>query len=241
MVKFGEIMGKVKQRNWLIVITILMVISSGIVLLISMQEKLGFNTCAYGENTYITGQNIPNFNGLDDCYCAKDGSVKCGNMSEGISYSSFSSTGLSFSSRFLNYLEKEKVENNITPIDVNYTSNIFSLILEREVLCGDNSKSPVQVGFYKIEGGNLVVTVMTNRDPELYSMVCKVENTINVNDINLDIKDTFKIYYQDELGYRYDLKVCSSNGKLYNSGDMLEIEGSPTVCYCDDGVIECGD
>jgi hypothetical protein len=239
MVKFGEIMGKVKQKNWLIIITILMVISSGVVLFISLREKIGFKTCAYGENVYIPGQNIPNFNGLEDCYCAKDGSVKCGNSSDVISYSSFSSSGLFFSSRFLNYLEKEKVENNIIPMDVNYNSDKFSLIFEREVLCGDNSLAPVQIGFYKIEEGNLIVTVMTNRDPELYSMVCKVENTIAVDGINLDVKDTFKIYYQDEYGYRYDLKVCPSNGKLYNSGDMLEVQGSSNICYCDEGVIKC--
>lgn len=241
MVKFGEIMERVKQRNWLIIITILMVISSIVVLFISMRGKLGFKTCAYGESVYIPGQNIPNFNGLDDCYCAKDGSVKCGNSSDVISYSSFSSAGLFFSSRFLNYLEKEKVENNITPMNVNYTNNKFSIIFEREVLCGENSQSPVQIGFYKIEGENLIVTIMTNKDPELYSMVCKVENTIAIDSINLDIKDTFKIYYQDEYGYRYDLKVCPSNGKLYNSGDMLEIQESSNICYCEDGAIKCED
>lgn len=234
-------MGKIKQKNWLIGITILMVISSGIVLLISMREKLGFKSCAYGDLVYISGQNIPEYNGLDNCYCSKDGSVQCGNMSDSISYSSFSSKGLMFSTRYLNYLDKEEVEDNIVSVDAGYISNNLTLVFEREVLCGTNFEPPVQVGFYKVEDGNLVVTVMTNRDPALYSRVCKVEDTFSIQDIEIPMEEGFKVYYQDELGYRYDLKVCAYKGKLFNNEAIMQTEEHTTPCMCSDGEIECTD
>mgnify|MGYP001224308997 FL=1 len=171
-----SVMGKLKQNNWLVVITIFLVVSSVIALSISMRKSLGFGTCAYDEEIYLSGQLIPNYNGRTDCYCSKNGSVQCNSDSSLISLENYSSTGLKYFSSFLNYLDKEELDtDNIKAVDVGYTSGVLTVVIEREAMCGQEQESPVQVGFYKYSENDLTLTVLTNRDPSFYSKVCKID------------------------------------------------------------------
>lgn len=234
-----SVMGKLKQNNWLVVITIFLVVSSVIALSISMRKSLGFGTCAYEEDIYLSGQLIPNYNGRTDCYCSKSGSVQCNTDSTLISLENYSSTGLKYFSSFLNYLDKEELDtDNIQAVDVGYTSGILSVVVEREAMCGQEQESPIQVGFYKYLENDLTLTVLTNRDTSFYNKICKIDGKFVLEKEDLSLTDDFKLHYQNDLGQIFDLGVCVYKEKLYGNGDVLQSEAGKT-CSCNFGTIEC--
>lgn len=233
-------MGKLKQKNWLLIITILLVVSSVVALSISMRKSLGFRTCAYDEEIYLSGQQIPNYNGRSDCYCSRDGKVQCNSDDTLISFKDYSSSGLKYFSNFLNYLEKESVSSDyVQAVDVDYTEGVLSVVIEREAMCGDEQETPVQVGFYKLEENDLTLTILTNRDPSSYNKVCKIDGKFVLESEDLSLKEDSKLYFQNDLGKIFDLGVCVYNDKLYGNGDVLQSAEENKACSCNFGTIEC--
>jgi len=234
-----SVMGKLKQKNWLVIITIFLVVSSVIALSISMRKSLGFGTCAYDEDIYLSGQSIPNYNGRSDCYCSKNGSVQCNTDNSLISLENYSSTGLKYFSSFLNYLNKDELDtNNIQAVDVGYTAGVLSVVIEREAMCGAEQESPVQVGFYKYNENDLTLTVLTNRDVSFYNKVCKIDGKFVLEKEDLFLTDDFKLHFQNDLGKMFDLGVCVYDGKLYGNKDILQSKGG-SACMCNFGTVEC--
>ena len=232
-------MGKLKQKNWLVVITIFLVLSSVIALSVSMRKSLGFGTCAYDEDIYLSGQSIPNYNGRADCYCSKNGSVQCNTDNSLISLENYSSAGLKYYSGFLNYLNKDELDtNNIQAVDVGYTSGVLSVVIEREAMCGEEQESPVQVGFYKYIENDLTLTVLTNRDTSFYNKVCKIDGKFVLEKEDLILTDDFKLHFQNDLGKMFDLGVCVYSSKLYSNGDILQSKDGK-ACTCLSSVVEC--
>lgn len=233
-------MGKLKQKNWLLIITIFLVVSSVIALSISMRKSLGFGTCAYDKEIYLSGQQIPNYNGRSDCYCSREGKVQCNTDETLISFEDYSSSGLKYFSSFLNYLEKESVSSDyVQAVDVGYTQGVLSVVIEREAMCGDEQETPIQVGFYKLAENDLTLTVLTNRDPSFYNRVCKIDGKFVLEKEGLSLKEDFKLYFQNDLGKIFDLGVCVYNGKLYGNGDVLQSVEGDKACSCNSGVVEC--
>ncbi len=233
-------MGKVKQRNWLIIITIFLVIVSSVGLLLSVQQKLSFNSCAYGDEIYRSGEDVPGYNGKGSCLCNSDGTIKCDEDGNSLAYSSFSSANLKFSYKYLNLLNTSSVsEENLQPGKASYTNGKINISLERDVLCGEDGAAPTQSGFYQLSENELRLTIMTNKDSSLYALPCKIEDSFEISNQDLVLKDNFQVYYQSEDGSLSNLGTCVYDGKLYGDQEAFKSTASQSVCLCDFGVVAC--
>lgn len=232
-------MGKLKQNNWLVVITIFLVVSSVIALVVSTRKSLGFGTCAFNENIYLAGQLIPNYNGREDCYCSKKGTIQCNKDNTILSLEDYTSTNLKYFSNFLNYLDEEEIDtDNIKAVDIGYTEGKLSVVIEREGMCGQEQEIPVQVGFYKYSENKLTLTILTNQDSSIYNRVCKINGKFILTKEDFTLTEDFKLYFQNDLGHIFDLGVCVYNKKLYGEGDIFQSE-SGNACSCNYGMVEC--
>lgn len=235
-------MPKVKQRNWLLLITVLLLIGSGIVLFINAQRNLGIGVCYHNDVEYLQGDVVPNYKEGTDCHCAISGKIVCESDSIGMSYETFSSAGLTFSYGFQNFLEKESPDlTRIYLSDINQNADSLEIILEREALCDEAGLAPVQVGMYEKNTDNLVLTTITNRDESLYSRVCVVENKFDVTNIDLSGVESYSVLYQGEGGELYDLKVCYFNNKLYAKGEVFKDSEKNRLCTCEGPELSCED
>lgn len=233
-------MGKVRQRNWLIIITVFLVIVSGIGLLLSVQKKLSFNSCAYGDEVYRSGENVPDYNGRSSCLCNSNGSIDCGDNNDSLSYSNFSSDNLQFSYKYLNLLDETSLSNeNIQPGKASFVNGTFTISFERNVMCTSDGVAPTQSGFYQLSSNELRLTIMTNKDTSQYVSPCKIENTFVISNRNVSLSDTFQAYYQSEEGELSSLGVCVANGSLYGNQEAFKTTGSSKVCLCNFGVVTC--
>lgn len=241
--KYGKIvtaMAKVKQRNWLLLITVLLLIGSGIVLFINAQKNLGLGVCYYNDMEYYQGDLVSNYEGGSDCYCSITGDIVCESDSVGMTYETFSSSNLAFSYKFQNFLEKANPDlTRFTLSDVSQNDGGLEIILEREALCSEEGSAPTQVGMYEKNADSLVLTTITNRDEALYSRVCVIENTFNISQVDITDAKSYSLLYQGEGGQLYDLKACYSNGKLYASGEVFKDSKGEKLCTCEGPEISC--
>lgn len=242
MVEYDPIMGKIKQRNWLIIITIFLVIVSGIGLFVSIQQKLSFNSCAYGEDVYRSGEQVPEFNGEQECTCNSDGSIKCGTESDGIVYTGYSSSNLRFSYSYINLLDSGAIlDSDITPLDASYSDGILKISFERDVLCSSDEIAPAQSGFYQLSSDALRLTIMTNIDTTKYTSPCKISNTFEITDSNITFNDDFQIYYESDSGEFLSLGACVYKGVLHGDQDVFKDKDISSVCLCNTGNVTCKD
>jgi hypothetical protein len=234
------VMGKVKQRNWLLIITIFLLLASALVLFVTTRNKIGVGVCIYDNVEYQQGQQIPNYEGRDDCLCTWSGGVVCEREESTMSYENFSSEGLQFTYSFRNFLEKESPDlSRVVLSDLNHSENTVEVIIEREVLCGQEGLAPVQTAMYKLEEDSLTFTTVTNRNEELYGEVCLIGNSFVVEGVDLSEKSEYFLYYQNDSGQTFKLKSCFVNGKLYGEGDVFKDAGSNMLCTCEASGVEC--
>lgn len=233
-------MGKVKQRNWLIIITIFLVIVSGLGLFLSMRQKLSFNSCAYGEEIYKSGDEVPNYSGRSDCTCNSDGTIKCGSDTSTSGYDGFSSTNLSFTYSYLNLLDSSSImkENPISS-GASYINGTLIVKFERNVLCASNSSVPAQSGFYQISTSMLKLMIMTNKDTSQYTYPCRIEDVFKITGLDMALDNGFQVYYQNENGESINLGACIYNNVLYGDQEAFKSQDSTSVCLCNSGKISC--
>lgn len=234
-------MAKVIQRNWLLIITGLLVISLLVVLLITVDEKTDLGRCSFGGIDYRKGDFVQNYKANTQCYCLGSNKIKCDDQNDfSISYSTFSTESLLFSYTYQNYLEKEEPDyTRVLPVDLNQTSEYLEIILEREALCGDNDLAPSQVGFYEFRGNSLILTTMTNRDVKLYDRTCLIANVFKIYSKVPEIQEGFSVLYQNELGQLFDLNVCYYGEKLFSTGDSFKHLTQNKICSCEQGSVIC--
>ncbi len=234
-------MGKVVQRNWLLIITGLLVISSFLVFCLTIEERSSLNRCTYGGIVYKKGDLVKNYKANDDCYCTGSDKIQCENEDDfSISYATFSTENLSFSYLYLNYLEVSEPDyTRIISNDVNHDDESLEVFLERESLCGENDLAPSQVGFYEFRDNSLILTTMTNRDTALYTRPCVISNTFVIHRSDFDFQEGFSVLYQNEKGQLFDLNACYYGSKLYASGDSFKHVSENKVCSCDMGSVIC--
>jgi len=238
VVEYDPIMGKVKQRNWLILITIFLVIVSGAGLFVSIRQKLSFNSCAYGEGMYKSGENVPNFNGEQECVCNPDGSIKCGDDTEGVVYTGYSSSNLKFSYSYINMIDEESsVSNTIVPLDASYINGILKVSFERNALCSEEEEVSAQSGFYQLSSNAMRLTIMTSADTSKYFLPCKIANTFEVTDPGISFGEDFQIYYESESGEFLSMGACVYNSVLHADQDVFK-DGT-SVCLCNTGNVTC--
>jgi len=233
-------MGKIKQRNWLIIITVFLVIVSGAGLLLSIQQKLSFNSCAYGENVYKSGDDIPAYNGRDECKCNADGTIKCGENTDELTYSGYSSQNLKFTYEYINLLSSETVmQTKVTSDSASYIEGVLKVSFERNVLCTSDGIAPTQSGFYQVSPQDLKLTIMTNVDTSRYVSPCKISNNFEISGLNITLDSKFQIYYQSDGGILESLGVCVQDNTLYGDEEVFKSKTSTSVCICNAGVVNC--
>jgi hypothetical protein len=233
-------MGKIKQRNWLIIITVFLVIVSGVGLFLSIQQKLSFNSCAYGENVYRSGEDIPAYNGRSECKCNADGTIKCSDNTDELAYSGYSSQNLKFTYKYLNLLsEGVLTQEKVTSDSASYINGVLKISFERNVLCSEDEIAPTQSGFYQLSAEDLKLTIMTNVDATKYVKPCKISNSFEISGLNQTLDDNFQIYYQSDDGKLESLGACVQNGTLYGDQEVFKSKTSSAVCICNTGAISC--
>lgn len=233
-------MGKIKQRNWLIIITIFLVTVSGAGLFLSIQQKLSFNSCAYGENVYRSGDDIPAYNGRSECKCNADGTIKCGEDTEELTYSGYSSQNLKFTYEYINLLSKEtSMQSTVTSDSASYKDGVLKVSFERNVLCTSDGIAPTQSGFYLVSPQDLKLNIMTNVDNTKYVSPCKISNSFEISGLNITLDDKFQIYYQSEGGILQSLGACVQDNTLYGDQEVFKSKTSSSVCICNAGTVSC--
>jgi len=233
-------MGKIKQRNWLIIITIFLVIVSGAGLFLSIQQKLSFNSCAYGENVYRSGDEIPAYNGRDECKCNADGTIKCSDNTDELTYSGYSSQNLKFSYQYINLLtDQALLQEEAKSNSASYINGVLKVNLERNVLCTNDEIAPTQSGFYQLSSSDLKLTIMTNTDVTKYATPCKILNSFEISGLDIALGDDFQIYYQSDNGNLESLGVCVQDNILYGDQEVFKSKTSSSVCICNTGVVSC--
>jgi len=233
-------MGKVKQKNWLLLITFCLLIASVVLFFVNNRKNLGLGECSYEGVEYLEGERILNYEGRNDCYCSKGGKILCESEQAGMTYESFSSSSLSFSYSFINYLEKSNPDlNKISLQDIDQKDGSIKFTLHREALCGENELAPAQVGMYKGEDDSLIFTTITNRDESLYSRVCVISNDFQISNFSIGDVENFTLLYQGESGQIYDLNACFVKGKLYTKGEVFRDSEKQELCTCEGSNISC--
>jgi hypothetical protein len=234
------VMAKVKERNWLLLITGLLVLASAVFLLTTKREEIGLGICRYNGVEYLEGELVSSYEGGSDCYCSWTGEIVCQEDEVGMSYDGFVNQGLSFSYSFKNFLDKPVVDlAKVVVADINYRGNSLQIVLEKEALCGELSEAPVQTAMYKFQEDGLVLTTITNRDESIYTRVCLIGNTFEIEDVDLSEKSEYYLYYQNDKGQIFDLEACFTNNRLYAKGDVFKNSQEGLLCTCNGPDIEC--
>jgi len=233
-------MGKTKQRNWLLIITGVLLISTILVLFISTKRELGIGVCFYDGITYEQNQTVPNYQGRNDCYCSWSGEIVCEEQNFTVNYESFTTDGLLFRYDFRNFLDKVEPEYfKITLSDINYREEGLEMIIEREVLCTETSLVPTQLGMYELGENSVVLTSITSIDEMIHTNVCVISNTFLIANIDTSKKDEYSIMYQNEKGQLFDLNTCFVNGRLYAPEDVFKDSLANMLCTCEGPEVEC--
>ena len=234
-------MSKHTQKNWLLIITGLLLISSGFILYFSMKEQFGFGLCAYNGITYRSGDIISDSG--ESCFCNKYGRLEC--LSEDDSkdngFSDFISTDLNFYYKFINLLDKSNADStNVDIKDIVMKDSKLIVILEREALCTNDNVAPVTVGFYNYAKDSLTLTTMTNKDT-IYTKPCLVENTYEITSLKSELSDNFNIYYKTESLDLLNLHICIEGQRAFVDGDVFKSNDGKMICTCDDSQVVCND
>jgi len=233
-------MAKVKQRNWLLLITFVLVISSLVVLFTTLQREQETNVCVYKGIEYSVNDPVAEYEGGRDCICSSSGDIVCKEEELGMSYEDFVNENMSFTYSFRNYLDKDQPDLvDVKLVDIQYDGSLLRIVIEREELCGDFNETPTQVGMYKLEEEGIVLTAITGRDESIYNRVCLIGNIFEIQSITLADKSGFSISYQNDLGNMTDFRVCLANGNIYTSGDVFKDLESGNICTCLGPEVNC--
>lgn len=234
-------MRKTSQKNWLMILTFFLLISSGVLAYISLEQKLGFKTCSYNGVDYDSGDIVPDYKESQNCVCMDGGEIECSNtdLSQIDSLSNFTSSDLTFSYSFINLLEKDVADfENMEIAEVKVEDSKLLVSVNRESLCTADQDAPVAVGFYNYTNNILKLTTLTNRDV-VYTEPCLVENKFEIASVQNSFSDDFQVYFQTEEGQLFNLNVCVDDNRVFSDGDVFQSEKYNSVCTCDQGTISC--
>ncbi len=215
--------------NWLVVITLFLFFSSLGVFLIYIQDNLVNRQCAYGDDL---GNN---------CVCNSDGEKICDTqIVQTTNVSEFTSKDLIYTFDFLNLTDSNNPPTEkIKFIDISRVDESLKVIIEIDSMCNqDNIVSP-QIGFYKLDNQNLLLTVVSNLTDPSFNLPCRSENIFVVDGFKLDVEETFKVQFQDEFESVYQADTCIYNGYIRNDGDIYKSQNGEQICKCDAGTTVC--
>ena len=233
-------MAKVRQRNWLLIITGLLFVTSIALLVFTTKKKMGIGVCYHNDLMYEQNQLIPDYERGSDCYCAWSGEIVCKDTERSFSYEDFSSEGLMFSYTFRNLLEKTSPDfSKVFLADINYKDGVIDIILEREVFCTEEGQVPTQIGMYEKRDDSMILTTVTNIDESIYNRSCIILNNFSLTSLNFSKSDSPIIYYQNESGLLLDLKSCYVGGRFYAPGVVFRDLNEEKLCTCNGPEYDC--
>ncbi|MFA7628235.1 MAG: hypothetical protein WCY37_02370 [Candidatus Dojkabacteria bacterium] len=233
-------MAKIKQRNWLLLITFVLVLSSLGILFAMLQRNLGIGFCVYEGVEYSVNDPVPEYSGGEDCVCSNSGEIVCNGEELSMSYEDFANEEMVFTYSFRNYLDKDQPDLvGAELVDIQYKEGLLRVVMERESLCGDFNEAPVQAGMYKLEEEEIVFTAITNRDESMYSRVCLIGNTFEIQNVSIADKPRFSVSYQNDQGNMTNFRICLANGNIYSNGDVFKDSESNSICTCLGPEVEC--
>jgi hypothetical protein len=233
-------MAKIKQRNWLLLITFVLVLSSVGILFAMLQRDLGIGFCVYDGIEYSVNDPVPEYKNGRDCICSNSGDIVCKEDELSMSYEDFVNDNMAFTYSFRNYLDKDQPDLLYADlVDIQHNDGLLRVVMERESLCGNFNEAPVQAGMYKLREDEIVLTSIVNRDESIYSRVCLIGNTFEIQDINLSDKSRFSVSYQNDQGNMTNFRICLANGNIYSNGDVFKDSQSNNICTCLGPEVEC--
>ncbi len=211
-------MEKQKSVNWLMVITVfLLLVSAGVFVYKFFFANSAKNSSSGGES--VEHKEI---------------------VSNDESSSVFSTDNLVFKYKYLNSLSsKSSGGTKIVSADINQKGDELVVIFEKESLCSEDFKAVSQSGYYEKSPEKLILSVITSSDFEEFNIPCLVSNSFKITNFESSVSEDFEIFYRDEEGKEFDLMACSYNGILYGQGDVFTTEKNKEVCTCEKGDVVC--
>ncbi len=232
-------MAREKNRNWLLLITVFLFVTSLFVLYISISREMRKDSCLFNGIYYKEGDILEGYKEFANCRCFGAEGVKCEDEKRVLSYDSFNTENLDFSYAFVRKLERGSDSSKVSLGDVNHNPHSIYVYFERESYCTSDGNPPVQTGFYELRENALVLTTLTNRDTSVYDTPCLISNIYTILDITIPKLDSFSIMYRSEEGKLFDLNSCYYNGTLYGIGDVFESISKQQICTCEPSTVKC--
>lgn len=210
--------------NWLILITVCMVVSALFMFYFSIKDTIGIKQCIYGDNGLGGTCNSENM----------DSNVNSASPNE------FSGNKLVYTYDFISYLdEADTTSADIRFANISQEGEDLKVVIERRSVCDSESNPAPQGGFFKEDGSNLILTVTTNLVNTSYNTLCITEGTFTIYDFVKKFDTNYKVFYQDEYDTLTPALNCVHDGYLRNTGDVYQTDDGCYICTCKDGVNSC--
>ncbi len=232
-------MGKLVQRNWVLIITGVLFLLTAVVVIFQVIDKEKDVYCTFSNQTYKVGEVVKK-EGNELCECTNNHQIVCKTVESEEEDSAFNTTNLKFSYKYLNSLgEKEPDSKKVNTVDISQYDTQLSIAIEKEVMCSSDFVAPSQVGYYELLENSIILSTMTSTDPAVYNKPCRISDLYEISNLDIDIKDSFEVFYKNDKGELIDLKACSYNGILYGSGDVFKSIKEDKICSCEEKVVSC--
>jgi len=215
--------------NWLVMITLFLFFSSLVIFVISIKDTIGIKKCAYGEDQ---GSN---------CICNSEGEKVCnaGGFST-TNVGEFTASNLEYTFDFLNMIDANTPSlEAIKFVDISHLENRLKVVIEVGSVCNEDNIIAPQLGFYKLEKDRLILSIISNLTNETFYLPCISENTFLIENVDLNVMESFQIQYQDEEGMLYLANNCIYEGYIRNDGDAYNSQDGLLLCQCKSGTNSC--
>lgn len=232
------------QKIWLFFVTILFIIVGvSIVWYTGLSIVLG-SRCLHEGRIIDVGTIVSK--GDSECTCF-DGKLLCERVIDPekdseLEVEDFTRENLEFSTRYVTNTVSSQLE--IAPLKTTFTSirnfeNGVEVVLQQAQLCSDNMTPPIQIGMYHASETSLVLMIIANTAPSLYTKPCTIEATFRITNFNYSTDNTYALSYRNEPGQLARANICSYDGRLFNHGDRYEAVDRCNICSCDHGISRC--
>ncbi|MGI6423555.1 MAG: hypothetical protein ACOX0X_03000 [Candidatus Dojkabacteria bacterium] len=218
--------------NWLVIITVCLLLSALSLFYASFENSLGFTKCAYGDIVY---------NGDKSCMCDSKGKLICDeDVDFMVESADFTTENLGFTYGFQNLItNQESPSQTVRFVNISQVGNILRVVVEKSTLCNEDNLVAPHVGFYKYEKDKITFTIGENFVDTSFNIPCMSESLFEIRDMSVKFSDDFKIYFQDQLGTLTPARNCSYEGFLKNEGDVYNSSDGCFICTCKLGQNSC--
>lgn len=239
-----------KERNILIVLTILLLLSGIIVGGISYfdnQKKI--KPCNFDGKDYRVGEVVEKFQENSKCSCSAAGFIECVPINQGGDDNTntdpandLKTKGLTFKSRYIVGFVSNTDVANVLPVefkDGTYEGTTLKVVIEQLQTCPELNTAPQQFGFYGYNANVVTLENMVRKSEDPSAVKCVVELTYEIKDIISNDVANLKIQFKDENGVVTTAPFCSYYGKIYANDDAFKSKDTNSICTCTSGLVSC--